>query len=48
MQTLGRVHFHYDKLVDMRLAIRLFDAIRAIDPEFHDLGPVPDGKPPED
>jgi hypothetical protein len=50
VQTLGRVHFHYDKLVDMRLAIRLFDAIRAIDPEFHDLGPgpVPDGKPPED
>jgi hypothetical protein len=40
VKNFGQVDFHYNKRVDMRLAMRLFDAIRAVDPDF-DPGPLP-------
>jgi transcriptional regulator with XRE-family HTH domain len=40
VKNFGQVDFPYNKRVDMRLAMRLFDAIRAVDPDF-DPGPLP-------
>ena len=34
VRKFGRVFFSYNKEVDMRLAMLLFDAIRAVDPDF--------------
>ena len=40
VRKFGRVFFSYNKEVDMRLAMLLFDAIRAVDPDFSPATPV--------
>ena len=40
VRKFGRVFFSYNKEVDMRLAMLLFDAIRAVDPDFSPSTPV--------
>jgi hypothetical protein len=40
VKDFGMVHFSYNKTVNMRLAMRLFDAIRAVDPDFNSETPL--------